>query len=203
LELDGRTIRDAINVKRAVFADLGERLERPNSMLLVPMRRPGAWSAARGFGSETSSGDPGFDDGVDGHGALRGRFGPPPARKGGVGGIVKNFSAHSTANAKVSFCRRTTRGPGGVTKRLQHLALLLAKDRDLGQRRVAGAESPPSLWSGWADVGRRRTAPIVPADGGHDEPLRASRSFLPRADVPQKMGSGVAFLAFAGAKIRT
>jgi 3-oxoacyl-[acyl-carrier protein] reductase len=143
------------------------------------LRRPGRRAVAAGFRRRRG-----------GHGALR-AFGSSATSEGGVGADRQLFRALHPASKR--HTAGVHRGQSGADEYLQNLSLLLATDEILVNVVSPGSIASESL-VGWAKS--------VGVDG--DDPYRLMDAIakhfghpahLPRAGLPDEMGSVVAFLA--------
>ena len=179
-------IRDADQVN-GVFAELGERWNGELNVLINAVG-PGAVGGFEDLSDEQWS--QAFDDGVMGMVRCV-RSALPLLRKAEWARIV-NFSAHSTQRQSVILPAYTA-AKAALTSVSKNLSLLLAQDEILVNVVSPGSIASESL-VGWAAS--------VGVDG--NDPYRLMEAIaehfghpahLPRAGLPDEMGSVVAFLA--------
>jgi 3-oxoacyl-[acyl-carrier protein] reductase len=179
-------IRDADQVN-SVFAELGERWNGELNVLINAVG-PGAVGGIEDLTDEQWR--QAFDDGVMGMVRCV-RSALPLLRKAAWARIV-NFSAHSTQRQSVMLPAYTA-AKAALTSVSKNLSLLLAKDEILVNVVSPGSIASESL-VGWAtSVGVDGNDPYQLMDAiakhfGHP-------AHLPRAGLPDEMGSVVAFLA--------
>jgi 3-oxoacyl-[acyl-carrier protein] reductase len=179
-------IRDADQVN-SVFAELGERWNGELNVLINAVG-PGAVGSFEDLTDEQWR--QAFDDGVMGMVRCV-RSALPLLRKAAWARIV-NFSAHSTQRQSVMLPAYTA-AKAALTSVSKNLSLLLAKDEILVNVVSPGSIASESL-VGWAtSVGVDGNDPYQLMDAiakhfGHP-------AHLPRAGLPDEMGSVVAFLA--------
>jgi len=179
-------IRDADQVN-GVFAELGERWNGELNVLINAVG-PGAVGGIEDLTDEQWR--QAFDDGVMGMVRCV-RSALPLLRKAAWARIV-NFSAHSTQRQSVMLPAYTA-AKAALTSVSKNLSLLLAKDEILVNVVSPGSIASESL-VGWAtSVGVDGNDPYQLMDAiakhfGHP-------AHLPRAGLPDEMGSVVAFLA--------
>jgi 3-oxoacyl-[acyl-carrier protein] reductase len=179
-------IRDADQVS-SVFAELGERWNGELNVLINAVG-PGAVGGIEDLTDEQWR--QAFDDGVMGMVRCV-RSALPLLRKAAWARIV-NFSAHSTQRQSVMLPAYTA-AKAALTSVSKNLSLLLAKDEILVNVVSPGSIASESL-VGWAtSVGVDGNDPYQLMDAiakhfGHP-------AHLPRAGLPDEMGSVVAFLA--------
>jgi 3-oxoacyl-[acyl-carrier protein] reductase len=179
-------IRDADQVN-SVFAELGERWNGELNVLINAVG-PGAVGGIEDLTDEQWR--QAFDDGVMGMVRCV-RSALPLLRKAAWARIV-NFSAHSTQRQSVMLPAYTA-AKAALTSVSKNLSLLLAKDEILVNVVSPGSIASESL-VGWAtSVGVDGNDPYQLMDAiakhfGHP-------AHMPRAGLPDEMGSVVAFLA--------
>ena len=179
-------IRDADQVN-SVFAELGEHWNGELNVLINAVG-PGAVGGIEDLTDEQWR--QAFDDGVMGMVRCV-RSALPLLRKAAWARIV-NFSAHSTQRQSVMLPAYTA-AKAALTSVSKNLSLLLAKDEILVNVVSPGSIASESL-VGWAtSVGVDGNDPYQLMDAiakhfGHP-------AYLPRAGLPDEMGSVVAFLA--------
>jgi 3-oxoacyl-[acyl-carrier protein] reductase len=179
-------IRDADQVN-GVFAELGERWNGELNVLINAVG-PGAVGGIEELSDEQWR--QAFDDGVMGMVRCV-RLALPLLRKAAWARIV-NFSAHSTQRQSVMLPAYTA-AKAALTSVSKNLSLLLAKDEILVNVVSPGSIASESL-VGWAtSVGVDGNDPYQLMDAiakhfGHP-------AHMPRAGLPDEMGSVVAFLA--------
>jgi NAD(P)-dependent dehydrogenase (short-subunit alcohol dehydrogenase family) len=179
-------IRDADQVN-SVFAELGERWNGELNVLINAVG-PGAVGGIEDLTDEQWR--QAFDDGVMGMVRCV-RSALPLLRKAAWARIV-NFSAHSTQRQSVMLPAYTA-AKAALTSVSKNLSLFLAKDEILVNVVSPGSIASESL-VGWAtSVGVDGNDPYQLMDAiakhfGHP-------AHLPRAGLPDEMGSVVAFLA--------
>ena len=179
-------IRNVEQVDRA-FAELGARWNGELNVLINAVG-PGAVGSFEDLSDEQWG--QAFDDGVMGMVRCV-RSALPLLRKAAWARIV-NFSAHSTQRQSVILPAYTA-AKAALTSVSKNLSLLLAKDEILVNVVSPGSIASESL-VGWAtSVGVDGTDPYALMDAiakhfGHP-------AHLPRAGLPDEMGSVVAFLA--------
>jgi 3-oxoacyl-[acyl-carrier protein] reductase len=179
-------IRDADQVN-GVFAELGERWNGELNVLINAVG-PGAVGGIEDLTDEQWR--QAFDDGVMGMVRCV-RSALPLLRKAAWARIV-NFSAHSTQRQSVMLPAYTA-AKAALTSVSKNLSLLLAKDEILVNVVSPGSIASESL-VGWA--------PSVGVDGNDPYQLMDAiakhfghPAHMPRAGLPDEMGSVVAFLA--------
>src|ERR1700734_3246747 len=179
-------IRDADQVN-GVFAELGERWNGELNVLINAVG-PGAVGGFEDLSDEQWS--QAFDEGV--MGMVRGVRSALPLLRNAEWARVVNFSAHSTQRQSVILPAYTA-AKAALTSISKNLSLLLAKDEILVNVVSPGSIASESL-VGWAkSVGVDGDDPYQLMDAiakhfGHP-------AHLPRAGLPDEMGSVVAFLA--------
>jgi 3-oxoacyl-[acyl-carrier protein] reductase len=179
-------IRDADQVN-AVFAELGDRWKAELNVLINAVG-PSAVGSFEDLTDEQWR--QAFDDGVMGMVRCV-RSALPLLRKAAWARIV-NFSAHSTQRQSVMLPAYTA-AKAALTSISKNLSLLLAKDEILVNVVSPGSIASESL-VGWAtSVGVDGNDPYALMDAiakhfGHP-------AHMPRAGLPDEMGSVVAFLA--------
>ena len=170
-----------------VFAELGDRWNGELNVLINAVG-PGAVGSFEDLTDEQW--DQAFDDGVMGMVRCV-RAALPLLRKAAWARIV-NFSAHSTQRQSVILPAYTA-AKAALTSISKNLSLLLAKDEILVNVVSPGSIASESL-VGWAtSVGVDGNDPYALMDAiakhfGHP-------AHMPRAGLPDEMGSVVAFLA--------
>jgi 3-oxoacyl-[acyl-carrier protein] reductase len=179
-------IGDADQVE-AVFAELGERWNGELNVLINAVG-PGVVGGVEDLSDEQWR--QAFDDGVMGMVRCV-RSALPLLRKAAWARIV-NFSAHSTQRQSVILPAYTA-AKAALTSVSKNLSLLLAKDEILVNVVSPGSIASESLVGWAASVGVDGNDPYRLMDAiaehfGHP-------AHLPRAGLPDEMGSVVAFLA--------
>jgi 3-oxoacyl-[acyl-carrier protein] reductase len=179
-------IGDADQVE-AVFAELGERWNGELNVLINAVG-PGVVGGVEDLSDEQWR--QAFDDGV--MGMVRCVRSALPLLRNAAWARIVNFSAHSTQRQSVILPAYTA-AKAALTSVSKNLSLLLAKDEILVNVVSPGSIASESLVGWAASVGVDGNDPYRLMDAiaehfGHP-------AHLPRAGLPDEMGSVVAFLA--------